>query len=169
MSKICGVALFSASCSSQPAFRRGVPHSDMPAAVPTNGEISTVRVEVSTVCHTRVRLPISLRGEGFDVGGGNPRCPRRAVMSEVLRLHALQCRDVTRVRRMALGGRLSDRQLGADAAREGHVVGLPGLGCRVTEDGLAELGGGRGGFVVCSCVPGEPQGLLRTQMHMALH
>jgi hypothetical protein len=38
VSKICGVALFSESCSSQPALRRAVPHSELPAAVPAKSQ-----------------------------------------------------------------------------------------------------------------------------------
>ena len=67
VSKICGVALFSASCSNAPAWRRGVPHSEVPAALPmkrlpsTDQDASSARVEDPGLrAH-------HLAGEGLDV------------------------------------------------------------------------------------------------------
>src|SRR5271166_4979712 len=73
VSKICGVALFNASCSSQPALRRDVPHSEVPAAVPMNGAMSTDQEAITGVPHAG-RGAHHLGGECLDVGGGNPRC-----------------------------------------------------------------------------------------------
>ena len=145
VSKICGVALFSASCSSQPALRRAVPHSEVPAAVPANGAVSTDQEAISTVCRTRVAGAHHLGGERLDVGGGNPR--RAETRGDIRRpqvfgLHAPQRGDVARVLGVALGRGLGDRELGADGTREIGVVRLPGFRAGIAEHRFAELGEG---------------------------
>ena len=81
---LCGVALLRASCSSCPACRREVPHSEVPATVPTKAEASTVQVANSTVCQMRTSAPITSRAKASMTSVGIQGAPGRAVMSDGL-------------------------------------------------------------------------------------
>jgi uncharacterized lipoprotein YbaY len=98
VSKICGVALFSASCSSQPALRRAVPHSEVPAAVPANGAASTDQEAISTVWRTRVAVPITSAANASMSAAGIHGAPSRAVMSDGSRSSGCTSRSAATLR-----------------------------------------------------------------------
>ena len=94
-------ALLSASCSSSPAWRRDVPHSEVPAAVPCERRASRrSRTRSRRLWWMRDVGIHRLRDEGVDVGGGYPRrAETRGDVGgpQVLRLHAPQRRDIARI------------------------------------------------------------------------
>src|ERR1019366_992398 len=143
ISKICGVALFSASCSNQPALRRAVPHSEVPAAVNANGAVSTDQTAISTVCRTCVSVLMTSTTKASISAGGIHGAPNRAVMSDGRRssgwtsLSAATLRAYWGSRSAAASAMTS---FGADGPRQVGVVGLPGFRGRVTEHRLAKLG-----------------------------
>ena len=77
VSQICGVALFSASCSRVPAWRRGVPQPDVPAAVPAKALPSTDQVASASVCWTRTAAPITCVANASTTSVGIQGAPSR--------------------------------------------------------------------------------------------
>ena len=82
MSWICGVPLFRASCSSRPACRRGVPQSEVPAALPAKAQTSSDQVASRSLCSTLVVVRITSAAKASTTSVGIHGVPSRAVMSE---------------------------------------------------------------------------------------
>src|SRR5260370_33383452 len=70
--RVDGMQRMSASCSSSPAWRRGVPHSEVPAAVPATPEPPPRQKAISTVGRTRTRGVMASGAEDSRVAGGDP-------------------------------------------------------------------------------------------------
>ena len=68
-----------------------MPHSEVPAAVPAKGAVSTDQAAISTVCRTRVAVAITSAAKSSTSAAGTQGAPSLAVISDgnrSLGLHA---------------------------------------------------------------------------------
>ena len=100
-------------------------------------DASTVQEAISTVCQTRVAVPITSAAKASMSSVGNPgRAETRGDVgrTEVLGLDARSAATLRSYCGSQRGRRFGERQLGAHGTGEIGVGGLPGLGAGIAED-----------------------------------